>query len=650
MYFKHPLILLALLLLIIPIIVHLFKLQKFTKTPFTNVKFLKNILLKNRRSSKLKKLLVLISRMLFFLFLILAFAQPYISKKNIRQKSSLIIYLDNSFSLQTKDKNITTLQSAIQNLLRFKSSDKITLLTNNNNYTDLTLEQFRIQLSKIKFSAQPFSLNHALLKIVNIIKKSKSDVTCYILSDFQKTSKHLVNLNFDKNINYNLVNLGNKNLLNQFIDSVYITNKNATNWLLNVIIKKTDTNNKVNIPISLYNNSLLIAKSVIQNFKSNTAVIHFPINKFTKLNGKLSIDNPFLTFDNNFFFTINPIKKVRVLNIGKSSRILKKLFYGKEFLFIQKNQQNLDYTKIKSKQLIILNELLLLTNPLKKALKSFINNGGSVIIIPNNKTKSTVYTNFLKLLKINAKITKQTGKQLITKINYNHPLFGGVFEKPVRNFDYPSVKWYFKITSHQKSSILKFADNNDFISQFNLKKSNIYLFASSIDKLENTFKNSPLIVPVFYNIAKQSAHSYQLYYTINNQNNIKIETQLNKDEVLKLKKADNLYIPQQQIFANYVILKTYLQPDKQGIYKVLRDSTVIQNLAFNYNRNESLQNYYTKSELFKNKYNIHFFSDINAAFKAYKLDNSIIELWKIYIALSLLFYLIELLLLKHLKK
>ena len=43
MQFKHPEILYSLLLLIIPILIHLFQLQRFVKVPFTNVKFLKNI-------------------------------------------------------------------------------------------------------------------------------------------------------------------------------------------------------------------------------------------------------------------------------------------------------------------------------------------------------------------------------------------------------------------------------------------------------------------------------------------------------------------------------------------------------------------------------------------------------------------------------
>ncbi|NNK28782.1 MAG: hypothetical protein HKP06_11155, partial [Flavobacteriaceae bacterium] len=37
MQFKHPELLYALLLLLIPIIIHLFQLRRFKETPFTNV-------------------------------------------------------------------------------------------------------------------------------------------------------------------------------------------------------------------------------------------------------------------------------------------------------------------------------------------------------------------------------------------------------------------------------------------------------------------------------------------------------------------------------------------------------------------------------------------------------------------------------------
>ena len=52
MQFKHPELLYALLLLVIPIIVHLFQLRRFQKEAFTNVKFLKEIILQTRKSSQ----------------------------------------------------------------------------------------------------------------------------------------------------------------------------------------------------------------------------------------------------------------------------------------------------------------------------------------------------------------------------------------------------------------------------------------------------------------------------------------------------------------------------------------------------------------------------------------------------------------------
>ena len=66
MQFKHPEILYALLLLVIPIIVHLFQLRRFQKVPFTNVAFLKEITLQTRKSSTIKKWMTLITRLFLF--------------------------------------------------------------------------------------------------------------------------------------------------------------------------------------------------------------------------------------------------------------------------------------------------------------------------------------------------------------------------------------------------------------------------------------------------------------------------------------------------------------------------------------------------------------------------------------------------------
>ena len=64
MHFIHPEYLYGLFLLIIPVLVHLFQLRRFKKEKFTNVKFLKKAVLKTRKSSQIKKWLILTIRCL----------------------------------------------------------------------------------------------------------------------------------------------------------------------------------------------------------------------------------------------------------------------------------------------------------------------------------------------------------------------------------------------------------------------------------------------------------------------------------------------------------------------------------------------------------------------------------------------------------
>ncbi len=82
MQFKHPELLWGLLLLLIPILIHLFQLRRFKKTPFTNVKFLKKVISESRRSSTLKKWLLLFTRLMIIAGLVIAFAQPFFAKSS----------------------------------------------------------------------------------------------------------------------------------------------------------------------------------------------------------------------------------------------------------------------------------------------------------------------------------------------------------------------------------------------------------------------------------------------------------------------------------------------------------------------------------------------------------------------------------------
>ena len=189
MYFKNPDVLYFLFLLIIPILVHLFQLQKFVKTPFTNVAFLKKIKLETRKSANIKKWLILAIRMLSFLSILLSFSQPYLGSKNTNKKQDIFIYLDNSLSLNTKGKRGDLLKIATQDIIKFAPTDRrYTLQTNNNYYTNIDYNNLKNQLLSLKNTSKTTTINTVIFKkTANQKKKTKTSNKNILISDFQNT-------------------------------------------------------------------------------------------------------------------------------------------------------------------------------------------------------------------------------------------------------------------------------------------------------------------------------------------------------------------------------------------------------------------------------------------------------------------------------
>ena len=103
MRYQNPQLLLALFAIAIPIIIHLFNLRKYKTVRFSSIRFLKEIKQAKRSYSRLKNLLILLSRILAITFLVLAFAKPFIPSKEQETEiaKNIFFYIDNSFSMES---------------------------------------------------------------------------------------------------------------------------------------------------------------------------------------------------------------------------------------------------------------------------------------------------------------------------------------------------------------------------------------------------------------------------------------------------------------------------------------------------------------------------------------------------------------------
>ena len=648
MHFKNPEILYLLTLLIIPVLVHLFQLQKFVKTPFTNVSFLHKIIQQTRQSSRIKKWLILATRLLLFSTIVIAFSQPYISNKKASVKQHNYIYLDNSLSTNTKGKRGDLLQVSAQDIIKHASDkDEYSLLTNSSFYPKKTKNELKNILLKIKNTAKKIDISTVLLKFDTEIKDKTKDLDEIILiSDFQNTYK-----NEFTNVTpiFSAIKLTPVIKNNISVDSIFISNLNTDSFTLNVLVRNQGEPKK-NIPIAIYNHSKLISKRSTSFEKNTYKTIEFKIKNQKEFTGKISSNfSDIYPFDNTLYFTLKNNQKINVLSIGKNADFLTKIYNKKEFNFNQSTPQNTDYNSISKQQLIVLNEIENIPDVLIKKMKDFSQNGGSLAIIPNRKSNIYSYNNLLKALGVGKIGAKRNSPLKITAINFEHPLFENVFSKNITNFQYPSVQSYYPIDSNNASKIIGFENDSPFISQIKNKKRTVYWVSASLERDNSNFINSPLIVPVFYNFGKLSFKNSQLFYRIGRTNKIDIETKTRENQVVRILNSENSLIPLQSKFKNKVRITTNAASLTPGFYQVLKDKDTIQTLAFNYPKEESFINYMDLNKLKKISQKGIVTGSISDVFKKINKKNQVHWLSKWFLTLAIVSLLLEILILKFYK-
>ncbi|NGX84133.1 BatA domain-containing protein [Aequorivita sp. KMM 9714] len=640
MQFKHPEILYALFLLLIPIFIHLFQLRRFQKVAFTNVAFLKKINIQTRKSSQLKKWLTLLMRLLAMAALIFAFAQPFTASKTaLKNEKETVIYIDNSFSMQAKGNQGPLLERALQDLFeKSETSEKLSWFTNNAQRKNTSAQDFKNEILSVAYSQNQLTPSQVLLKANQLFSNEKDVIKRLIyISDFQQKEAFPT---ISDEIIVDAVQLKPVKHSNIAIDSVYITSKNASTIQLQVKASKSGDDFS-EAPISLYDNNKLVAKTAVDFSTSTNGTVTFDIDNSEEFTGKLQVTDPNLTFDNTLFFNINKPEKIKVLAINETNgNFLKRLLEKEEFQFTQQTFKTLNYNEIPNQNFIILNELEEIPASLSTALKSFSDNGGSILIIPNPEVDVNSYNNHLLTLGLGSISTVNSQEKKITNIVFSHPLFKDVFEKEVTNFQYPKVSSFYTISTNATPAI-RFEDNQPFL----LQKNKTYLFTSAINKENSNFQNSPLIVPTIYNMALQSLPLPHLYYTIGEQNSVAVPVKLGQNEILKVKDSISQFIPLQQTKANYVLITTTEEPTNAGNYQIVKENEFLENISYNYSRSESELLYLNPDEW--NAVNVY--SSIDNLFESITEANSINSFWKWFAIFALLFLLFEMLILKFIK-
>ena len=135
----YPELLWGLTLLILPILIHLFNLQKHKTVYFSDISLLKQINQSTKKRSQIKNILVLLSRIGMISSIVIAFCFQYNKSNKVDlKKNSIGIYFDNTFSMERQGETSSLMNQAKDDAYSLidahEENTDFFLLTNSKNF------------------------------------------------------------------------------------------------------------------------------------------------------------------------------------------------------------------------------------------------------------------------------------------------------------------------------------------------------------------------------------------------------------------------------------------------------------------------------------------------------------------------------------
>ena len=232
MRFVNPQFLWALLLVILPILIHLFNFRKHKQLYFSSLQFVKAVDTSDRKRRNLLHILILLSRVFAIIFIVFAFAQPYFLKneQDLSNESVYVIYVDNSASMTLNGVSSNLLNETRENtrkLVQQLPADAKILLNSNH----LSAEEGQVSSREEILSRLDFlnitSVQHKKEEIIQWQKMQvklehpSARIHHYIISDFQKFDSDFTELPSDSVHLYHPIVMVPQSTKNITIDTVY---------------------------------------------------------------------------------------------------------------------------------------------------------------------------------------------------------------------------------------------------------------------------------------------------------------------------------------------------------------------------------------------------------------------------------------------
>ena len=615
----------------IPLILHLLNRRRRHIIEFSTLRFLKQLEKKEMNRLRLKRLLLLLIRTLIVASIVLAFSRPtirgYLPGADI--STSAVILLDNSVSMQIDDEGISlfdeSTQAAAEILTTFNKNDRIIVLPSvRNKRGDLNdiewLSSENTNLADMNVSYQSSDLKVALKESIKLLNNDNSaNKELFIISDFQGNSVVNIDGDIDEPANglhiYLLkITSDETNFSICRVDVISKVLREGSNARLAVEVLSNSEESR-EVRLDLFIEGTRVGQSIVNPTSKSSVISDFlvPIKSSGSISGFAELEEDALKADNRRYFHLYIPEQIRVLAIGSANDLYfataalrSALKDGTESELKTIKPSEIKRVRLDEFDVILLTAIPEQSDRFSQQLKEFVKVGGGLLIMPGEEFDMLRYnesfSSELKLPKMKGIArSDDTLKEYtsIGTIDWNHPLFAGIFSEDKKDLNYPKVKKYYLIDEHTNGKdIAKLVNDRPFISEFRLGEGLIIMMLTAPLLDWSDFPLKGLWVP-FVSRAVEYAMTGQSFFV----DTVAVGSELSFEIDFK-KPGNNLMVktPNGKSFAIQSKSKgnkfraNFDKADLPGTYRLMQDDELRKMKTVNIDRKELVQeselNYY----------------------------------------------------------
>ena len=614
MHFIYPGFLWGLLAVVIPMTIHLLQLRRPQRLLFTNIDFIQEVELTTMRRRRIQEILVLLLRVLGIIFLVLIFAQPFLPAQQATESGNEVaVLLDNSSSMQGVG---STQQSLLQEAETqaeamgkgYGAATRFHIIGQPGGV--LTQAAYLTKVAEIANRGNQPGWDGAAIR-QQLQRKERGPL--YVFSDFQRSGQSKAALQtIAANREITLVPQIARPAANVYVDSVWLDDafvRTQTNIGLHIRLRNGGVAATTDCPVKVRLGRQQVAafKVALGAGQATTTLVQIRLAASSLVLGEVLVEDSPVTFDNTYYFTLQPTAAIRVLEI--SAEPLTRQVYNTEALFAYSFEKPklVNYSDLRQANLVLVREVTEVDAGLREALVAAVRRGATVVVVPPGGGVGRDATlQLLRALGIGGvqwepAATSTPNLREIAIPNPRDPFFREVFGAQARQVVMPQVAPVPRL-GRGGTDILRLRDGDSYLTEYGgVGKGHAYIFTAPFAKAYGDFTAQGLFVPVLYRLAMLSYHTNQRPAYRLTEPTLTLEvppaTDPSAEAEFRLVRDSLALIPAQRLRGTSLQLDVPAGLGQPGFYELRRHGQTVTTLAFNTNRRESELATYSAAEL-----------------------------------------------------